>query len=371
MKDESLRIEKVSFQPGARHAEDRHLFMCRHTGARRDRSLEDVTASHDLDLQFQEKYGLRWLSYFVDRGAGMSFCLAEAPSREAVEACHLEAHGQMLPYRVIEVEWEQVELFLGDIAYPGAGQPWDSTPLRTILVAELANWSTLALSMSDARALGAARDLQTLVKEAVSREHGSEITSQPGQVLASFGSATGAVKCAVRIHLAIEERNDRAPANAIQVKLGLNAGEPVAEDGGLFGAAVHLAQFACSKAGPGEILVSGVVRDLCAGKGFAFEDRGVANVTGSESLRLFRLLPTANPDAAPTALPDGLSEREGEVLRLIAAGKSNQQIADSLVISLNTVARHVAHILDKTGAANRTEAAAYAYRHRLTLSNGQ
>jgi DNA-binding CsgD family transcriptional regulator/pimeloyl-ACP methyl ester carboxylesterase len=66
------------------------------------------------------------------------------------------------------------------------------------------------------------------------------------------------------------------------------------------------------------------------------------------------------------ALPDGLSVREGEVLRLVAAGKSNPQIADELVISLNTVQRHVSNILAKTGLANRTEAASYATRHGLT-----
>ncbi|HEY4686237.1 MAG TPA: alpha/beta fold hydrolase, partial [Dehalococcoidia bacterium] len=64
-------------------------------------------------------------------------------------------------------------------------------------------------------------------------------------------------------------------------------------------------------------------------------------------------------------VPVGLSLREVEVLRLIAAGRSNQQIADELVISLNTVARHVSNIFDKTGAANRTEAASYAHRHAL------
>jgi DNA-binding CsgD family transcriptional regulator/pimeloyl-ACP methyl ester carboxylesterase len=61
-----------------------------------------------------------------------------------------------------------------------------------------------------------------------------------------------------------------------------------------------------------------------------------------------------------------LSARELEVLRLIAAGKSNQQIAEGLVISHNTVLRHVSNILDKTRSANRTEAAAYAHRHALT-----
>lgn len=59
---------------------------------------------------------------------------------------------------------------------------------------------------------------------------------------------------------------------------------------------------------------------------------------------------------------DDLSPREVDVLRLIAAGKSNQEIADTLCISLNTVATHVRNILAKTGSANRTEAAAYAMR---------
>jgi DNA-binding NarL/FixJ family response regulator len=63
--------------------------------------------------------------------------------------------------------------------------------------------------------------------------------------------------------------------------------------------------------------------------------------------------------------PGGLTDREVEVLRLIAAGKSNQQIADELVISLYTVARHVSNVFVKTGAANRTEAAAFANLHGL------
>jgi DNA-binding NarL/FixJ family response regulator len=60
-----------------------------------------------------------------------------------------------------------------------------------------------------------------------------------------------------------------------------------------------------------------------------------------------------------------LSQRELEVLRLLATGKSNQEIADALFISLNTVATHVRGILTKTGCINRTEAAAYALRHGL------
>jgi DNA-binding CsgD family transcriptional regulator len=73
----------------------------------------------------------------------------------------------------------------------------------------------------------------------------------------------------------------------------------------------------------------------------------------------------SQPSKAP-AYPDGLTEREVEVLRLIAAGKINREIGEALFISLNTVARHVSNIFAKTEASNRAEAAAYATRHNLT-----
>jgi DNA-binding NarL/FixJ family response regulator len=83
--------------------------------------------------------------------------------------------------------------------------------------------------------------------------------------------------------------------------------------------------------------------------------------------RLSPLTPPPPVTALPSqwASPDGLSQREMEVLRLVAAGKSNREIADALCISLNTVATHVRNILTKTGTANRTEAAAYALRQEL------
>ena len=63
--------------------------------------------------------------------------------------------------------------------------------------------------------------------------------------------------------------------------------------------------------------------------------------------------------------PDNLSQREVEVLRLVAAGQTNQQIADALVISRNTVRRHVSNVFDKTGVANRAQAGVYARDHGL------
>jgi DNA-binding CsgD family transcriptional regulator len=73
--------------------------------------------------------------------------------------------------------------------------------------------------------------------------------------------------------------------------------------------------------------------------------------------------PAAHPGPAVAATPgliDALTARELQVLELLAAGQSNRRIAAELVVTLDTVKKHVGHVLDKLGAANRTEAAARA-----------
>jgi DNA-binding NarL/FixJ family response regulator len=65
-------------------------------------------------------------------------------------------------------------------------------------------------------------------------------------------------------------------------------------------------------------------------------------------------------------LPGGLTAREVEVLALVATGKSNRAIADELVISDKTVARHISNIFTKLDLTSRSAATAYAYEHGLT-----
>ena len=71
------------------------------------------------------------------------------------------------------------------------------------------------------------------------------------------------------------------------------------------------------------------------------------------------------PGADAQALPDDLTRREAEVLRLIAAGLSNAEIAAALVVSNATVKTHVNHIFSKTGARDRAQAVRYAYQHGI------
>jgi DNA-binding NarL/FixJ family response regulator len=80
--------------------------------------------------------------------------------------------------------------------------------------------------------------------------------------------------------------------------------------------------------------------------------------------------PPASPASHAAASPDDLTERELEVLRLIAAGLNNRQIADRLVISEKTVKTHVSSILGKLHVEDRTQAAVYALRHGLAPNGG-
>jgi class 3 adenylate cyclase len=107
--------------------------------------------------------------------------------------------------------------------------------------------------------------------------------------MVSFTSATRALECAVALQRAFAAHNESAD-EPIRVRIGLNAGEPIAEDEDLFGTGVILAARIAAKAEGGEILASDVVRQLVAGKGFLFSDHGDVELRGFEDpVRLYEV----------------------------------------------------------------------------------
>jgi DNA-binding NarL/FixJ family response regulator len=103
-------------------------------------------------------------------------------------------------------------------------------------------------------------------------------------------------------------------------------------------------------------------------------EKAIKAVAGGEvhlAAKIQQRLITAAVDAHPPGprrdpeLPDGLTPREAEVLHLMAAGRSNPEIANMLVLSQATVKTHVNHIFTKTGARDRAQAVRYAYLHGL------
>jgi DNA-binding CsgD family transcriptional regulator len=109
-------------------------------------------------------------------------------------------------------------------------------------------------------------------------------------------------------------------------------------------------------------------RELMARACSALGDDEAGTLELEAARELFERLGAA-PDLArisePAAAQHGLSERELEVLRLVASGKSNREIASTLVISEHTVARHLQNIYGKLGLSSRAAATAFAFEHEL------
>lgn len=154
--------------------------------------------------------------------------------------------------------------------------------LVTLLFTDMESSTALTQSLGDERAQELLRQHNSAVREALKRHNGSEIKHTGDGIMASFPSARGALDAAIEIQRALTD------IDGLRVRIGLNAGEPLAEDEDLYGTAVQLAARVCAQAEPGSILVSNVVRELAAGKGFLFSDRGEVPLRGFEDpVRLY------------------------------------------------------------------------------------
>jgi DNA-binding CsgD family transcriptional regulator len=112
------------------------------------------------------------------------------------------------------------------------------------------------------------------------------------------------------------------------------------------------------------LLARGRAEDASRAASLLTEAATLAERIGMPTL-LARVSALDSPSVPSSVLPDGLSPREVEILRLVVRGLSNRQIGTALFISEHTAANHMRSILRKTSCANRTEAATYAHRHGL------
>jgi len=153
-----------------------------------------------------------------------------------------------------------------------------STAPLTILFTDITSSTALTQQLGDAKAQELVRAHNDIVRAALKDHAGSEIKHTGDGIMASFASPSSALDCAVAIQRAVAAKDDAH----LGVHVGINAGEPVAEDDDLFGTSVQLARRICDQASGGEILVSDVVRQLVAGKQFLFSDRGDVVLRGFE-----------------------------------------------------------------------------------------
>jgi class 3 adenylate cyclase len=195
--------------------------------------------------------------------------------------------SSLLPYLGdMEAVVDAVDEFLGEGEEAAARAA--PSGLVTILFTDMEGSTTLTQRLGDAKAQEVLRTHNTIVRDALKAHSGSEIKHTGDGIMASFTSASRALECAIAIQRALAQHNESNPDTPIRVRIGLNAGEPVAEEEDLFGTAVQLAARIAAKAEGEEILVGDVVRQLAAGKGFLFSDRGEVALRGFEDpVRLY------------------------------------------------------------------------------------
>jgi len=251
---------------------------------------EDIAKAHAKDMETQRKYGVEYTKYWVNDTGRKVFCLAHAPSAEAAEQVHREAHG-MIPEKIIEVEPDVAEVFLGGmeanavgaVIFPGGGSDARDPGVRTILFTDVVNSTTLTQSLGDEAALAVLGVHDTIVRDALSVGGGREIKHTGDGIMASFVSAAGAVRCALQIQRELNKHAQANPERCLQVRVGAAVGEPVEQDNDLFGSTVQLAARLCAHAQPEQILVSNAIAELCLGKGLLFEDVGEVTLKGFNS----------------------------------------------------------------------------------------
>jgi class 3 adenylate cyclase len=243
-------------------------------------TAEDLASAHAKDVQIEKQYGVRYITYWFDPAHETAFCLAEGPDPESVEAVHRDSHG-LVAFRVIQVDERSVGSFLGAILEPALGQAFVQTAFRAILFTDIEGSTALTMRVGDARAMTLLRSHDSIVRAALGAHGGSEVKHTGDGIMASFTSAARAVECAIEIQRRATEYTSGA-ADPLLLRVGISVGEPVTEEGDLFGAAVELAARVCARSAAGAILVSGAVREVCLGKSFVFEDRGMARLKGFE-----------------------------------------------------------------------------------------
>jgi class 3 adenylate cyclase len=215
---------------------------------------------------------------------------AEAPVvlRRSIE--DLVRRGERDLRRLTERSRELVE----QLSRPSDGGdpalPIDENRPLAIMFTDVDGSTAITERLGDHEARRVLRSSEDLVRGAVVAHGGRTVRHTGDGCMACFPSASQALECALMIEREHEVRN-RVAGVPLTLRIGINAGEPVLDGSGLLGLAVHVAECIIRETAPGEVLVSDVVRQLAAGKGFRFEDRGWTQLGElSEPVRLYAVL---------------------------------------------------------------------------------
>ena len=179
----------------------------------------------------------------------------------------------------------ELESFLQEVV---KGEAWEAEPdrvLATVLFTDIVDSTARAAELGDRAWRQLLQQHHETVRSQLGRFRGKEMDTAGDGFFATFDGPARAIRCAFAIQDTVRELD-------LEVRAGLHTGECELVDGKAGGIAVHIGARVASLAEPGEVLVSGTVKDLVSGSGIEFEDRGEHKLKGiSDAWRLFAVIP--------------------------------------------------------------------------------
>lgn len=251
----------------------------------------DIAEAHRKDLEIQDQYGVRFLTYWFDEARRTGFCLIDAPDIETAMRVHDEAHGHVAK-DVIPVDLSAVEAFLGRVSHPASAAPFNEpetdAAFRAVMFTDIVDSTGMTTRLGDARAIELVRAHDSVVRRNLKDKGGVEVKHTGDGIMVSFDDVDSAVECACSIQRDLDTFNS-ANIERVQVRIGIHAGEPIEDSNDLFGVTVQTAARICQEAASGSVAISDVVRGILE-TDLELNDLGARSLKGiPEPVRLFEV----------------------------------------------------------------------------------
>jgi adenylate cyclase len=153
----------------------------------------------------------------------------------------------------------------------------------TVMFTDIVGSTAMTQDLGDAVAQQIVRAHNRIIREALTKFAGKEIKHTGDGIMASFPITSQGVEASMDMQRNVMVHNEANPDLPLHIKIGLNAGEPIAEDNDLFGTTVQMAARIVDKAQTEQIFVSEIVQGICSGKEIKFENRGGFPMKGFEN----------------------------------------------------------------------------------------
>ncbi len=253
-------------------------------------SQQDLAEAHKKDLEIQDKFAIKMLTYWYDDERGTAFCLVDAATEDSIRDLHRQAHGNV-PHQIIPVDIMAVRSFLGRISDPlpetvgpvEAGKSQMDAAFRVIMFTDLKDSTAMTARLGEGKAMALLDVHNRMIRNSLREHAGSEVKHTGDGIMACFASPRECVLSAIAIQRAFAAHNLTRPDEMMQIRIGLHGGEPIERSGDLFGSTIQLAARLCAHCEPGEILVSDVVRNAHENSDLQFTDMGQIEVKGFSS----------------------------------------------------------------------------------------